>query len=77
VTCERSELSATLKPPVGAAALSVTVPVIVPPPYAGLGTTVNPVRVVALAVRLEGCELATVTDGTAGFKDRLAFPGVE
>ena len=32
VTCERSELSATLKPPVGAAALKVTVPVIVPPP---------------------------------------------
>jgi hypothetical protein len=54
VTCATSEPSATLKPPVGAAALKVTVPVIVPPPYAGLGTTVKPVRVVALAVRLEG-----------------------
>jgi len=47
VTCETSEVKATLKPPVGAAALIVTDPVIVPPPYAGFGNTVKPVKVVA------------------------------
>jgi len=34
-------VKATEKPAGGAAALKVSVPVIVPPPYAGLGATVN------------------------------------
>ncbi len=49
---ERSDVNATANPAGGAAALSVSVPVIAAPPYAGLGVTVKPVNAIGLIVRL-------------------------
>lgn len=53
----RSEVRLTTKPDGGAAALIVTVPVIVPPPYAGDGRMLNAVRLIALIVSVALCEL--------------------
>jgi len=53
----RSEVRATEKPAGGAAALIVTVPTVLPPPYDGLGATEKPVRLIAVIVSVALCEL--------------------
>jgi len=54
----KSELAATEKPAGGAAELSVSVPVIVPPPYPGLGATEKPVKAIGLIVKAAFADVA-------------------
>ena len=56
-----SEASATVNPAGGAAPLIVIVPVIVPPPYAGLGKIESPVRAIGLIVSVAACAAPVVT----------------
>ena len=56
-----SEAMLTVKPAGGAAEPIVTVPVIVPPPYAGLGAIENPVKTIGFIVRVAVAAVPVVT----------------